>query len=511
MKQSYSKNYLKIYFWQGISMVLNFLSMFIVIPYLTSDPTVYGIYSVCISFAIFLSYADLGFIGAGQKYASEYFAQGNQQQEIKVIGFTHFILLVFLIIFSLLFFWFSKNPEILVKGIDNRKHHEVASSLLLIMSLFTPTTLLQRLLQMIYSIRMEDYIIQRINIIGSAIKIFSVLWFFKSEKYDIVGYFLFTQIVNLVVSIFSLILTKKRYSYNFKLLLKSIHFNKEIFDITKSLAFTSLLITICWILYYELDSVAIGKMLGAKSVAIYTIGLTILSFFRSILGIVFSPFNIRFNHYIGINDEESLKNVYLQVVTIFAPIVTIPLITIFIFSKYIVLTWVGKEYLESISVIQFLILCNLFAFITYPTNFMLIAKEKQKMLYVINFIIPIIFWSGIFLSITYLGVKSFAIFKLIAFLFSAIFSIHIMIKYLKINNIDIFYHIFKSLAIPFIFIFIILFLSENYLPTYQSKTNLFLVGIFITSIISISLVTQFILDKNWRTYIINISTQLKNR
>ena len=74
--------------------------MFIVIPYLTSEPEIYGIYTVCISVSIFLAYADLGFLSAGQKYAAEYFAKGKRQEEIKVIGFTTFILLVFYCFFQ---------------------------------------------------------------------------------------------------------------------------------------------------------------------------------------------------------------------------------------------------------------------------------------------------------------------------------------------------------------------------------------------------------------------------
>lgn len=49
MHQSYTFNYLKIYLWQGISIVLNLLSMFIVIPCLADNPSIYGIYVVCIS------------------------------------------------------------------------------------------------------------------------------------------------------------------------------------------------------------------------------------------------------------------------------------------------------------------------------------------------------------------------------------------------------------------------------------------------------------------------------
>ncbi|MFA4979141.1 MAG: hypothetical protein WC589_16620, partial [Sphingobacterium sp.] len=61
MAGSYTINYIKIYLWQGVSVVLNFLSMFVVIPFLSSNPQLYGVYTICISTSIFLAYADLGF------------------------------------------------------------------------------------------------------------------------------------------------------------------------------------------------------------------------------------------------------------------------------------------------------------------------------------------------------------------------------------------------------------------------------------------------------------------
>ncbi len=68
---SYKKNYIKIYFWQSLSFVLNFVALFIVTPLISNNSEVFGIYSVCVSFGIFLQYADLGFLNAGKKYASE--------------------------------------------------------------------------------------------------------------------------------------------------------------------------------------------------------------------------------------------------------------------------------------------------------------------------------------------------------------------------------------------------------------------------------------------------------
>ena len=86
--KSYFRNYLNTYFWQTISIVLGFLSMFIVTPYITSNPSTYGIYMVCMSITVFLSYADLGFLGAGQKFAAEYYAKGDRDSEVKIIGFS---------------------------------------------------------------------------------------------------------------------------------------------------------------------------------------------------------------------------------------------------------------------------------------------------------------------------------------------------------------------------------------------------------------------------------------
>lgn len=501
MQQSYTKNYLKIYLWQGVSLVLNFLSMFVVIPYLTSDPTTYGIYSICISFSIFLAYADLGFMGAGQKYAAECFAKGEREEEIKIIGFSSFILLVFLLLFSFGFFVLSQNSEVLVKGINTVNQHYIASSLLLILAIFTPTTLLQRLLQMIFGVRMEDFIVQRTNIIGSVFKIISVLWFFRAGNYNIVGYFLFTQIVNFLAAFVSVFIARKRYNYDFKGLIQSVHFNRLVFDKTKGLALTSLFMTVSWILYYELDSVAIGKLLGAQQVAVYAIGLTVLSFFRSILGILFSPFSVRFNHFVGYNDEEGLKSFYLQVVSILAPVVVFPIITIALLAKPIVLTWVGEDYLTSVPVIQFLVFCNFFAFVTYPTNFMLIAKEHQKTLYFINTLLPFVFWCGIALTISFLGVKSFAIFKLVAFLFSAIVSYRLMIAYLKISFRDSIKKIFMPMILPILFLISSTTLVADYLPQEKSKINLFIVAVVMVTGIIITFVIQYFTSENLRNQI----------
>ena len=246
----YTKKYLKIYFWQGIAMVLNFISMFVVVPYLTSNPTVYGIYSVCISVAVFFNFADIGFIASGKKYAAEFYVQNKRKEEIETIGFSCFVLMVFSVLVAIVFFIFSVNPSLLIKDLVRDANTKIASQLLLILSIFAPLSFLQRLLKMIFDIRIESYIFQKINIVTNSLKIISVFWFFRPEHYNIVGYYLFWQVSTYVGYFIGIYIAKQRYNYDIKLLFRSLRFDKATYNKTKRLAFSGLFATISWTLYF---------------------------------------------------------------------------------------------------------------------------------------------------------------------------------------------------------------------------------------------------------------------
>jgi O-antigen/teichoic acid export membrane protein len=472
--------------------------MFIVIPYLTKEPSIYGIYTVCISISIFLAYADLGFIGAGQKYAAENYARGEREGEIRIVGFTSFILLVFVLLLMILFLYLGVNPQALLKNLDTPNKVSVASELLLILTCFAPVTVLQRMSQMIFGIRLDDYINQRVFCVANLIKILSVLYFFRNGHYLIVEYFLFSQIVNVFSNIISLIIAKNKYKYNFKLLISSMRFDFQIFRKVNKLAFSSLFLTIMWILYYELDTIAIGKFLGAEKVAIYAIGLTMLSFSRGILGILFSPFNARFNHFIGQQNIEGLKNFSLQVVKLTAPVVIIPIIALTLIAKPLVLSWVGVSFVESVGIARFLLICNIFAFISYPVSMLLMAQEKIKQMYVINSIIPIVYWVGIIWSYSFWGLQSFAIFKFLAFMIPMIYYFFYLLKFINISFISLLNKVFKPLVIPIIFLITSLLLINGYLPCAKSKINLLMV-IGTTSIIIIgTFLIQYLVSSDIR-------------
>jgi O-antigen/teichoic acid export membrane protein len=393
MQQSYTKNYLQIYLWQGISISLNFLALFVVIPYLSSHPAIYGIYSVCIGFAIFFNYADIGFVSSGIKYASEAYAQNDRETEQKIIGFSFFILTSVLLLLFLFFVYCSFNPAFIIKGIVSNEERKIASSLLLVLACSIFVNIVQRAVQMIFLIRVQDYIVQRVNIAGSLIRIASVFVFFD-DSYNIVGYYIFTQIILLAGSLISCYIAYKKYNYDFRRLLSYFRFNKDIFNQMKKLAFSSLFTTIMWIIYYELDSLVIGKLFGVERLAVYAIGLNLLSFCRGILGAAYGPFMARFNHFIGINNYSGLRVFSVHLMKIFAPFIFLSLVCLSFMAGPFVLSWVGAGYRDSIPVARWLLLCNLFAFISYPGSTLLSGLEKIKEIYIVSLLNPLVYLEG---------------------------------------------------------------------------------------------------------------------
>lgn len=504
-----SKNYIKIYFWQGISLCLRFLTLLIVIPFLSSEPKIYGVYAVCFSILIFLNYADLGFLKSSTKYAAESYTKGKRYEEIKFIGFGFFILLVFSILISLTFLFYSRYPDRLVDGIDTENLNYIASSLLLILSIFTPLIIIQRIAQIIFDIRMHGYIAKIVSIISSVCIILSTFYFFSGDRYLIVEYFLFSQSVNFISTIVVLLIAKRKYDYDLIALFKSVRFDKEVYNKTKGLAFSSLFATISWVLFYELDQIVIGRFINIDKVAIFAISMMFAVLFRSVYGIIFTPFNVRANYYIGNNDELGLKIFIKKILLITAPLTILPTVAISIVSKPLILTWVGNSYQESILMSKIFALLFTMSFITYSANMYLVAKEKLKDIYFISILMPIIYWLGVYFSFSFFKMNAFAIFKLISISVSVIYYVLILKKELDFSWSFLFNGVFSRLLLPLFVLISVLEINLYFLPTEKSTSN-FLIVVSITGIsVGISFIVQYFNSKDTRELIRVIIKDLK--
>ena len=454
---------------------MNLASMFIVVPMLTNNKIIFGVYSVCISTAIFLSYADLGFVTAGIKYAAECFARGEIKQEIRLHGFSSFILLIFVTLIVLLYLIFSFYPSILIKNIGSSGYLVLASKLLLVQAIFSYTTVLQRVVSGVFMVRIEQYINQRITVTGAFVKIISVFYFFSANKYDILHYFLFIKIVDLFVAFIGIIVIRRRYNFPIINYLKSIKFDQRIFNETKGLAFSSIFATFMWILYYELDLIAIGYFLGSLAVAVFALAFTFIKFLRTLISIIFGPFVSRYNHYFGLNNINELKGFVYKIILLSMPIIILTDISVIFLSKYIVLTWAGSEYLQSGLLLRMLAIGFIYSFIEIPASNMLVTLKRLKEIYLISFIMVVVFWAGVFFTKGFWGVNSFAIFKVVASTLSVFFYLNFLLRFLGIRLVDFMKNTVVKMIFPVIIQILFLLLLINYLPETKGTVNLLLV------------------------------------
>lgn len=509
---SYTKNYIYIYISQFISILVGFASIFIVVPYISADPSIYGIYSICTSITVFLSYADFGFLGAGAKFAAEHYARGEKEKEIEVLGFTHFVFLLVVIILSTIFGVLSYNPTLLIKDIQLGTEMQIARLLLLILAISSPVVVFQRMMQIVFSTRLQDFKVQRIITLGNILKILMIYIFFSNDRYDIVGYYLCFNIINLIVTVINIIQAKLELKISFKDIFTSFKFNINVFRRVKNLAFSTFVGSILWVIFYELDVIVIGRTLGARFVAMYSVGLTVLNLIRSMLGVFFTPFNSRFNHFIALDQEDNLKMYILHIHKLMFFITVFPLITLFIFSRPFVYSWLGLEYQESIPVVALLVLCNLMAFIQYPIGNLMIAMQKIKYIFITNIISPIIFWLGVLLTIKFIGIYSFAVFKLIAFIFLGCIYLYYALKFLKIPFLDFFKLVIKPYIPALLFSISCSILTVRCIP-FEEKSflNLVLCMLIIFSIIVIDFVISLFCSHSLRDYLFKLIYTVRER
>lgn len=475
LNKSFFNKFLQNYFWNGLAIVLNLASLFIVIPVISDNKIIFGIYSICISTAMFLNYADLGFVSAGYKYAGESYAVKNHKAELEYFGFSNFVLFVFVMLISIIFLIFSYNPSLLIKDIGVSPYILIASKLLLIQAIFSFNSVLNRFVQGVFMIRIEGFIFQRVTILGSLVKIASIFYFFLPNKYDIVGYFLFLKIVESFTLVIGIIIMRNRYQLSLRKYFRAFKFDMVIFRKMKGLAFSSFFVTVMWILFYELDIIVIGKTLGALDVAIYALAFTLMKFLRSITSIIFAPFISRYNHFVGLNSIEKLKELVEKVILFAMPIFVFLVTSLILLSKNIVLSWAGIDFEASGLIVSLLAVQFMYSFIIVPGTNVLTVLVRIKEMYLINLVMVVVFWGGVFATVSFWGVISFAFFKMIAATIVMLFYLHFFLDFLEISLIRFLRQTFFRLIIPVVVQVSFLILVSGFLPEVKGKINLLIV------------------------------------
>jgi len=454
---------------------MNLASMLIVVPMITSNKVIYGIYSICISTAIFLNYADLGFFSASVKYAGESYARNDRKSELSIWGFSSFILLIFVGIISLIYLYLSFFPQVLIKDDISNDNLLIASNILLIQAIFSVFTVFSRYLSGVFQVRIEQYVYKKMTLIGALIKIASVYYFFRGSDYDIVGYFLFSKIVDVFVIFAGFIFISRNYELPLIQFFKRFKFDRSIYTSINGLAYGSLYVSILWIFYYELDLIIIGKYLGAESAAVYALAFTFMKFLRTVLSVVFSPFQNRYNHLLGMDDYEGFKNLLYKVIKFSMPIFTFLAVTVVLLRNNLILCWAGPDFYNSAGILGFLAMNYIFTFITIPSANSLVALTRIKDMYVVSTIMVATYWLGVLFTLSNYGVYVFAIFKLISGLTSMVLYLRILLKILNTKLLEFIRNTILTIVIPTIIQIASISLIINWLPAIKGKVNLLIV------------------------------------
>lgn len=506
-----TQNYLKIYFWRILSLVTGFLSLLIVVPHLSSDPEIYGVYSVCIAFTLYLSYADIGFLSAGQKYAAEAFARGNRKDEVEVLGFTAAILLLMILPFAIAMIFCYTNPGLLISDLSV-EGKEVASKIFLVSgTLFPIQVVFQRITQTILIIRIKEFISLRVDVVFNLLKIASIFYFFHGESYMIVEYYLFAIVMTIAGSLIVLMIIRRTEKYNLLALLKSIQLSKKWYYHTSKLAFSSLVLTIGWIIYYEIDLILIGKWLTPNDVAIYAIGFTILNFLRNLWNIVFSPFSQRFNHYVALDSGSKLRDMIKRIIDYTLPLSIIVTLVLFLSAEKLVYYWVGEYYEDSVLIVQVLILGTGFSFVTKPSSFYFTANTEYKFIYILGIMVPIIFCLGVAILLPSYNLVGLAIAKSIAMFSGLVISI---VGISKIYNplILIRKWSINLLLLSMLIIYLVnVILLNLFTDQFKSTANLVLLVLIMGMVIIVSYVLILLTKKEQRQDIMWIKNKVFSR
>ena len=483
--------------------------MFIVIPHLTKQPSVYGFYVLCISSTIFLNYADLGFLSSCQKYAAESFALNKNSDEIKYLGFGAFILSIVVLFISIIFIFFSVFPNTIIKNFDNLSELYIAKKMFILLAIFAPLTILTRISNAIFEIRIESFIPQRINILQSLLSIISVFYFFRKNHFEIINYYIFTSCLSIASIIIIFFIIKKRYSYNITQLFRNFTFNKLIYIKTKRLAFSGLYVLIVWILFNEIDQFMIAKLLGMNKVAFFAIALSISMLFRTIFSFFFSPFSSRANYYVADGNEEGLSHFLLESILISLPFIFIPCITFFFYIKEFIISWVGENYISSIPSARLMSLVYSLSFIGFPIGIYLVAKEKIHEMYLIATLQAILYWSGIFLTYNKLDIYAFSFFKILTIYLSDIYYIYILMKYFKLSFQFVIENIIKPIVFFLILVYAQYLLYSNFLDLHnKDRISLLIVTIIMFFTIATTIIIYYFLNKKYRNKIKYIISSL---
>ena len=498
------KSIKNIYLYKILALIVSFSSIFVVVPFLSGDPSAYAIYAFAISICFFLTYGDMGFLGAAQKYCAEEVGRGESKPELEYVGFVMAVLISLGAIFFALMLVASYEPTILLPKIDLH-YLELASDLFLVLAIFMPIqVILQRFVMLVLASRLREYIAIRLDIVANLLKI-CIAPLFQTDSGFLIEYFLLTSILLSIASAcVAIILTRYRTDFPVTSIFRNIRFSSHVYTKLKDVAFSSLFATMLFIGYYEFDLIIAARFFTLDDVAAYALAFILMNFIRNLSAIVYSPLLSYLNRIWGRGEKDVVFENFKLLIMITVPLFMAISLVLFFGSETLTFQWMGAKVPLTAHLFQVLLLGTFFVGVVNIVPLIAMTFELKHILYLVG-LVPFIFFymSFLILDLVYpvLGIHALAYSKAISGFSAAIFSFGFLIKRSIIG-----FNFFLNLMVLSIFSFLLMFIlfdnellfSHNMQPSLPGLlTTVLLLGLLVL-IVWISFMMYF---KSIRTLI----------
>ena len=489
-------------------MLVGFGSMLIVLPLLSSDVSKYAIYAVSSSLCIFLTYGDFGFLAACQKYCSEAVGRNSISEESKYLGFSASLLIATFSIFSLIMVLVAFNPTVIIPELDEESF-DFASKIFLITGLLMPVqVVLQRLIYLILSSRLKDYLFSRVDMLVNLSKIAIVPLFMQETEFLLLEYFLVTILLSIASCIVGFFIISNRKIFPLREISKNLGFSQKVFDKLKNLALSMLVSTILWVMYYEVDLIIAAQFFSIEDVAYYALAFTFMNFLRSLWVMGFAPFLPLMNSYFGSGNFSEVKNISSSIIIFTIPLFIIVSLLLGKHMDQIIIYWVGHNFVPSISILSSLLLgITLVGFTNVAAHYMTTFKLYRAI--IIFGVVPLLFFYGGFYFLMYFspeaGILNLAYAKALSGLAASFMGIYLLFSH-KVIDFKILIRVvfFSILGLIGLFCMPVFISFDFFNQEPNIKALVFLLMSVGILIVAIFILSMFIF-KSSRNLLLNIS------
>lgn len=390
-----------------VSQSIAFLIVIIVSRIL--GPESYGIYSLLIVFfSMSIQFADFGISTSYVKYVS------RNKEQAKVIFYTVIISKIIIYIVILFFIWLMAE-ELSRFFFMSYKYVDIIRLCGLAIIFHS----MIGVVQCHYQSMQKFQKFTKINIIHNVIKLTSVIIFSIFQSKNNVEVFVFIYAYSVIVLLIIIGYKIQWPKMNFQL------FDfKHLREIYK-LGFWVFTASLSVMIYTRIDIMMLQKMVGSQAAGIYNVALSLAMLFPLVTTSLTSALLPKLNDYL----ENNRLKIYVYKILSYAKYLIIILALILIVSPVIIHVFFGKEYLESVSVFQILVIGHIINVIVNPISLVFYYINKAYLSTIINWIQLFLNYSMNIALIPVWGIEGAAVSTVLIYILNGVFVVIYLLNF----------------------------------------------------------------------------------